>query len=175
MGDGGKLGAEHLADVLNELGCDRPEATDEVRRHIAALEADNAAHVDLWKERGCLDLGPTVDSQNPSSCIEQGWPLERHGSCPACRALGRPHPGTALLEEHRKALLAVEVRYNTTWSTMHVREEEHRKALVRARNEGREQAAKMADMYFRGDRMAERRDTAAGIAKDIRAMMEPEQ
>jgi len=40
------MGADHLLDALNELGRERPEATDEVRRHIAALTqmiADAAA------------------------------------------------------------------------------------------------------------------------------------
>jgi hypothetical protein len=32
------LSAEHLWDLLNELGCERSEATHEVRQHIAALE-----------------------------------------------------------------------------------------------------------------------------------------
>lgn len=33
-----KMTKDHLADVLNELGCERPEATYAVQRHIAALE-----------------------------------------------------------------------------------------------------------------------------------------
>lgn len=59
-------------------------------------EADNAALLALATERGCLDLGPTVDGGNPGSCNEQGWPDA--GSCHACRATRTAHPGAAMLE-----------------------------------------------------------------------------
>jgi len=36
-----RMTPKHLADALNELGCDKPEATAEVQRHIEALEAEN--------------------------------------------------------------------------------------------------------------------------------------
>ena len=62
-------------------------------------EADNAALLALATERGCLDLGPTVDGGNPGSCNEQGWPDA--GSCHACRATRTAHPGAAMLERMR--------------------------------------------------------------------------
>lgn len=64
--------------------------------------ADNAGLLKLWQDTGCLDLGPRVEAEDPSSCIEQGWPLTGVASCAACRALGQPHPGAALLERLRR-------------------------------------------------------------------------
>lgn len=48
------------------------------------------------------------------------------------------------------------------------------RSILRARDEGLEKAAKVADMYVQSDATAPRRAAAAGIAKDIRAMKESE-
>ena len=116
--------------------------------------------------------------------------MPKHG--PAVARLqhlaAQPHSGAALLEEHREELAAAARRHETTRATMHVREHEHRKALVRARNEGLEKAAATKEYHAQQhDKRARRKSTKrpgewAQLAKEaradaavFRAMMEPEQ
>jgi hypothetical protein len=164
--------AAGLEDVANV--CMRGDLAEEIRRHIAALEkerdaalADNAALVRL------------VD--------------EHHGSCPRCWLAvtqEQSHPGSALLEEHRKALDAAVAGAAEVGKRL---AETHRLELVRSRNEGLERAAEhMEDeesshhrsirtmgtttlaekMAFR---LAEERERVCGAAADdIRAMKESE-
>jgi hypothetical protein len=86
------LSSKELDLMLNAAG---PDIKRRVLAHIAALEADNAALVKQMTEYAPY--------------------LAAHGYDLRDTAFVRPHPGTALLEEHRRA-------------------------LVRARNEGLERA-----------------------------------
>jgi chromosome segregation ATPase len=76
------------------------------------------------------------------------------------------HPGAALLEEHRKTTEALEA------CREHVRQtgEKHRKALVRARNEGLEKAAVLKDYHAQQhERRARRKTTRDPGAWALRA------
>jgi hypothetical protein len=163
LGEGVVAGARRVVaerDAMRECLASAEASIEAVQmEHAATREerdaavADNAALLKLWQDTGCLDLGPRVEREDPSSCIEQGWPLDGIASCTACRALGQPHPGTALLEQHKKAL-------------------EH------ARNEGLERAA--ADCLSRAGVAEEFGHMDAGetwrcAALSIRAMKEPEE
>lgn len=87
---------------------------------IAALEKERDAaladNVALLAAIASEELGHDYQGL----CPDKTQPKARDPECAACRLLDSPHPGSALLEEHRKA-------------------------LVRARNEGLEKAAKKAD------------------------------
>jgi len=125
--------------------------------HIAALEADNAAMLDgVQRIRNLLIYPHDEWHQVAADAIREGYRLTKDD-----------HPGAALLEEHRQALAAAERRHETTRATMHVREKEHRKALVRARNEAREAIAKMMESETGGHLMF--------WATRIRTLKEPEE
>jgi hypothetical protein len=179
------------ADAAGAEAAGSAEDAARIVRERDEARADNAAHVALWRERGCLDLGPSVDSKNPSSCIEQGWPPTGRGSCSACRALGHPHPGAALLEQHRQEVEAAFtegtcVAGDKMRERFAQQEADHRLALIRARNEGLERAVRHFDAAAariraraKGDAIERATDmeiaeTLAGYAGVIRAMKEPE-
>lgn len=160
----GYLDKDELRRTLKILkGTGEWKAADRLQDHIAALEADNAALATF--------IRTAADRPNDRGCLECGW-IGHHGvGCELGAVARQDHPGTALLEEHKKTLAEAERRYNETWSTLHVREEEHRKALedkdaeiamhlrsidqlvgdgykralVRARNEGLEMAASVVE------------------------------
>lgn len=118
---------------------------EQARHHIAALEADNAALLsavlDVYGVAKSFHWDEAADDA-PETAI---WQAILHPSC-------APHPGTAYLEEHRKA-------------------------LVRARNEGLEKAAAVFD-GLASDAEDEGDADDALHAKDwatrIRSMKEPE-
>jgi hypothetical protein len=114
----------------------------QVRAHIAALEqerdtalADNAAHDEVFQ-----------NIQKHTACVNTTEAIRIH--------LAMPHPGAALLEEHRKA-------------------------LVKARNEGLEKAAKAVKDAAQcscnpyAPCTCDWSGRINGLADDIRAMKEP--
>jgi hypothetical protein len=118
-----ELSPEELASCFSNPWQPVGGVEDRLRAHIAALtaraeraEADSAALVDLWRDTGCLDLGPRVEREDPSSCIEQGWPLDGIASCAACRALGVPHPG----DGYRDKMMKQRVRLSGFEALLHV-------------------------------------------------------
>jgi hypothetical protein len=208
------LSKERLARIFDGriLASDKPE----ILAHIAALEADNAAMVEhagterqmlflLYHRIKALGVHDATDSMIDAVTTVERW----MDAVPDTHE--KPHPGAALLEEHRKALADMqhaleqqqgechtlrraflherhradaagappEHAYNARWAENLVADE--RKALVRARNEGLEKAARVA-----GDTGAAWDDKNGGIntstgprlgaiAKAIRALKEPEE
>lgn len=138
-----------------------------LEEHKAAL-ADNAAllaWIDVWGHASWCER----EHDKSLRCSEQ---------CNASEMLSRAHPGAALLDE------LTAVRKECDWAR-----KEHRKALVRARNEGLEKAAVLADNAAQGARllradmqssvMRTAQDKAAETASDlavlIRREKEPEE
>jgi hypothetical protein len=129
-------------------------AKADLRRHIAALEnerdaalADNAALVHLVRV-AAGDRGPGA------TCWACGGRLDHGKACRFGAALERLHPGAALLEEHREA-------------------------LVRARNEGLEKVAQAMPDALGTHATVTLDDGGVVLLSDyvsglIRAMKEPE-
>ena len=165
---GARLSREEVTRLLERVRENYSQSTsDALRGHIAALEAelaearkeqdaalaDNAA---LVEEREQLEelLSPSVligyaRNHPPQTRTEQNmlrWPwatLDRVAAFFARPAM--PHPGAALLEDHRRA-------------------------LVRARNEGLERGAAWAEAI--GDQGLA--PAALSVAVCLRALKEPE-
>lgn len=167
------LGAEELVDHLNELGVDAPNIVAEIQDHIAALEADNAAMLDL------LRRWTVADGDVGTSGYALMTPAERAAFEiyeEACRSVAMPHPGTALLEERRKALAQRDAAMKLSSMTQQTVEmlnaridqddRDHAKALVRARNEGLEEAAEWARVNT---------ENGEANALVLRLMKEPEE
>lgn len=150
------LSTNDLDLMLNAAG---PDIKRRVLAHIAALDATNAALVRVIN----------LSADREQGCLECGMIGHHFLECVTGRISREPHPGAALLEEHRKA-------------------------LARARNEGLERAAAKADAV--ADEARRRRDaidtntpmgrtgytvaetamdTAGVLADDIRALKEPEE
>jgi hypothetical protein len=174
---------------------DYKEEIARLRTEVDALTADNAAlleaiglltpsHDDAWKrdahEEGCRAI---FDAEEECRC-DGAFIL---GKVAAAKSL--PHPGAAMREQHREELASAARRHDTTRATMVVREEwhrkevaelvaEHRKALVRARNEGLEQAAaaiiQRRDNIHPALKKGNRRGGLEEAASIIRAMKEAE-
>ena len=169
MGD--LLSKDELERHLTE-GC---TSEKELRRHVAALEKE--------RDAALTDNAELTKRTNDALGLAAGLPFHGHEGdeesgqhepdCEQCakeaisncltEALAQPHPGTALLEEHRAA-------------------------LVRARNEGLEKAAKRLDdeaeaMEMRASQCAPfspardtyetARNTALRMARKVRDIKEP--
>jgi hypothetical protein len=113
----------------------------ELLGHIKALEADNAALLDLLKD--CMEAIRLVAEDDVTEAL-----VDLRQQLPD--VLAQPHPGAALLEEHRKALIArsnLEEANASLHEQLAQMERGHAKALVRARNEGLERAALLAESW----------------------------
>jgi hypothetical protein len=113
----------------------------ELKDRIAALEADNAALLELLRTQGRTVRCPKCEGIGSRTCSECDGGEVAPLAPAIAAALAQPHPGAALLEEHRKA-------------------------LVRARNGGLEKAARL---------VCEMRSSRQRVAEHLRAMKEPEE
>jgi hypothetical protein len=96
---------------------DYREEIARLRAEVEALTADNAELAE------CLRL-----------IRDAALTLSEAGDI-AETVLKKPHPGAALLEQHREALASAARRHDTTRATMVVREEWHRKEVAELRAE----------------------------------------
>lgn len=135
---------------------------------IAALKANSAALTAALIKSCTLcwgsgeywpHCGLCGDSTNDHECPPK-QPCHHPHLPPEAKA---PNPGAVLLEKHREELAAAARRHETTRATMHVREEQHRKELVRERNRAREEAAQVVELSGAEMSNASKRRVAAAI------------
>lgn len=172
MSEPKRLTPEELSAALkNVTAADQPRAhwRDALQGHIAALEADK----DEWKRKAMdAENHPAVQAfrRERDEAVADNAALlgalgdavpqagdffrEKYG---LDKVLAEPHPGAALLAQHDKEIAHWREKYEACCEHVKQTGAEHRKALIRARNEGLERAAK---------RISERASELARIRND---------
>lgn len=160
MGD--LLDREELETLLSGLTGDG--ARGRIRRHIAALEKERDEyarwHIDLLQRVHELEKESAIALADNAALVEHlrfwekmlvdvvtngagadlGW-MDQPKAEAMLAAIRAPHPGASLLEEHRKALEYERQRAELAELAHAVTADVARVAVVRAKNEGLEDAA----------------------------------
>lgn len=161
--------AHHRADLERDMEAARADRAEFERD---AAVADNAALVE-WIEEWGHAAWCAREHNKAVPCTDR---------CKATGIVATPHPGAALLDQHRKEIdgwtenvEALKAERDTERRLIMEAQRGHHAALARARNEGLERAARHFDAQARNWASHHAGTIAAQHAESIRAMKEPEQ